>query len=254
MEINGGCTVLGIDFDGRSRESLDRVVREALSGTAFVRIATVNPEFLVRAHREPGFADTLRSADIRVADGSGIVLAGLLSGCGLSRYPGAELLPSVLAEAERLGVEVFVAAKAGGLSTYGDIRDALSAAYPKLRFDGADLDPASSGIPDALGNASVAVCGFGAPEQEYFLESLRNHPGNVRIAVGVGGAFDFMTGKRGRAPEWMRAVGVEWLFRLAIQPGRIRRVWDAVVIFPFLWLSDRMKRPRRKNGRNVENP
>jgi len=76
------------------------------------------------------------------------------------------------------------------------------------------------------------LCNFGAPYQELLLAGLRNQPGTIRVAMGVGGSFDFLTGKVKRAPRWMRAVGLEWLWRLLLQPRRLKRIWNAVVVFP----------------------
>ncbi|NTW13763.1 MAG: WecB/TagA/CpsF family glycosyltransferase [Candidatus Moranbacteria bacterium] len=245
METKNGCSVLGVAFDGRSQEELEKVIGTYISGDRFGRITTINPEFLVLAHRDAAFGDVLRAADVRVADGSGVVLAGLLFGCGLSRYPGADLMKFILSKAEREGIDVYVATKKDGLSIYEDVRKALLMEYPDLRLNGEDMDSDSKQVPSGIRDAMVVLCNFGAPEQEYFLESLRRDPGSVRLAVGVGGAFDFVTGKRSRAPRWMRAMGLEWIFRFAIQPSRVGRIWSAVVIFPFLLLSDRISNAYR---------
>jgi len=132
---------------------------------------------------------------------------------------------------------VFVAVREGGLSSYTDVREAVMSTYPNIVLDGADIDPRSDVVPDTIQNATVVLCNFGAPEQERFLESLRGNPGSIRLAIGVGGSFDFLIGKRKRAPRFIRSLGLEWLFRLAIQPSRIKRT----VVFPFLWLSDRIE-------------
>jgi N-acetylglucosaminyldiphosphoundecaprenol N-acetyl-beta-D-mannosaminyltransferase len=232
--------ILGIQIDSRSKVELERLISSTLKGDRFLRITTVNPEFLVRAKNDTDFRNSLLSADIRVADGSGVVLAGLLNGYGISRYPGADLMRFILSEAEILDVPVFLATRKDGISSYEEVRRALIGSYPGIRLDGADIDPKSATIPERIRHASVVLCNFGAPEQESFLESLRANHGNIRLAIGVGGSFDYLTGKKRRAPRWMRATGLEWLFRLAIQPTRAGRIWTAVVIFPFLCLSDRM--------------
>jgi len=64
---------------------------------------------------------------------------------------------------------------------------------------------------------------YGAPAQELWIDRLRNRLG-VAVAVGVGGAFDYLTGRVPRAPAWMRKAGLEWLHRLGRQPWRIRRM------------------------------
>ncbi|NTW90249.1 MAG: WecB/TagA/CpsF family glycosyltransferase [Candidatus Moranbacteria bacterium] len=233
--------ILGIRIDSRSQDELERIIASTVTSGSFTRIATVNPEFLVLSHGDVCFRDCLLKADIRIADGSGVVLAGLIYDQGVSRYPGADLVRFILSVAEQAGVSVFLATKGGGLSTYEDVRKAVVVSYPGLRVDGADMLPGSDAESERIRYASVVLCNFGAPEQERFLESFRSDPGSIRLVMGVGGTFDFLTGRRPRAPRWMRSAGLEWLFRLAIQPKRLGRIWNAVVIFPFLCLSDRMR-------------
>ena len=82
-------------------------------------------------------------------------------------------------------------------------------------------------------------CNFGAPDQEYFLESLRGRSESVRLVMGVGGAFDFLTGKLPRAPRVFRVIGLEWLWRLFLQPSRWKRIWRAVVVFPIAVIQEK---------------
>jgi len=78
---------------------------------------------------------------------------------------------------------------------------------------------------------------FGAPAQELWI--ARNLPKlkTVKVAMGVGGAFDFISGKRKRAPRWMQKIGLEWLWRLVLEPRRFKRIWNAVIVFPWLILQ-----------------
>ncbi len=246
--------ILGIRIDSRSQDELERVIASYATGNLFTRIATVNPEYLVLAYEDADFKDCLMAADIRIADGSGIVLAGLLYDEGISRYPGADLMRFILSVAEKTETPVFLATKEGGLSKYENVRSAIITSYPGLQIDGADLNPKSDSESNRIRRASVVLCNFGAPAQECFLESLRSDPGCIRLVMGVGGTFDFLTGKRKRAPRWMRFLGMEWLFRLSIQPQRLVRIWRAVVIFPFLCLSDRIGRSRKSIESKVKSP
>lgn len=81
-----------------------------------------------------------------------------------------------------------------------------------------------SGLPRSLGITDIDILfvAFGAPKQEFWIsENLDKIP--VKIAIGVGGAFDYISGKIPRAPGVIRSIGLEWLFRLIIQPWRIKR-------------------------------
>ena len=70
----------------------------------------------------------------------------------------------------------------------------------------------------------VLLVAYGAPKQELWIDRMGDQLPGVAVAIGVGGAFDYLTGRVPRAPRWMRRVGMEWLFRLAQQPWRIRRM------------------------------
>jgi len=82
--------------------------------------------------------------------------------------------------------------------------------------------------------AEVLFVAFGAPKQEQWIARNVPHLKTVRVAMGVGGAFDFLTGHRKRAPAWMRTFGLEWLYRLWIEPRRIKRIINATLVFPWI--------------------
>lgn len=225
-------SILGVSISTLSRNEILARAEAFLVEAKFHRIATVNPEFLVRAEKDPAFKQSLQQADLCVADGIGIVWAGWFQGKRVTRFPGVDLLHEILSRAERDGLSVFLAIKKDGLSSYEEIRMALLKKFPRLTIDGADV-----GIKNAEASKLKAksykllLCNFGAPEQEFFLESLQNNPSDIRLAMGVGGAFDFLTGKQTRAPRCLRAIGLEWLWRFILQPRRFKRIWNAVVVF-----------------------
>lgn len=226
--------LLGVPISSSKRGEILSQVRMFLTEPRFHRIATVNPEFLVMADNDPVFKQSLLSADLCVADGIGIVLTGLLQGKRIVRFPGVDLMHEILTIAERDGHTVYLAIKKDGLSSYEEIRTVLLQEHPRLLIDGKDVSVQEPWESYQLKAKSYQLlfCNFGAPDQELFLESLRAHPGDVRLAMGVGGSFDFLTGKQKRAPQWLRNMGLEWLWRLILQPKRWRRIWNAVVIFP----------------------
>ena len=225
--------LLGVNISDMPRKEILTQVRNFLNEPQFHRIATVNPEFLVMADRDPTFKQSLLSADLCVADGVGIVWAGWLQGKSVCRFPGVDLLHEILLIAERDGHPVFLAVRQSGLSSYEEIRTELLKKYPRLVVNGEIFDPAhSQHSPFSIPHSNIVLCNFGAPAQELFLESFRNNPSDIRLAMGVGGAFDFLTGKQKRAPQCLRTIGLEWLWRLILQPSRFNRIWNAAVVFP----------------------
>lgn len=242
----------GVSLRAFSKEKVRKFVSSFLDGDIFHRIATVGPEFLLRAREDEDFKKNLLRADLRVVDGFGITLAGWLHGKHVPRFPGADLLREILKEAEARNLSVFLAVRKDGLSSLQEIQRALLKKYPNIRIQGKEF----TNKPDSqflISHSDIVFCNFGAPEQEYFLESLRGRTKSVRLVMGVGGAFDFLTGKLPRAPKVFRILGLEWLWRLFLQPKRWRRIWRALVVFPMLvikekFFSIRHSRPASSGG------
>ena len=238
--------LLGIPISRLKREETLEKVKQFLSEPAWHRIATVNPEFLVLAERDDVFRQALLDADLCVADGFGVVLAGWFFGEPVTRFPGADLLDEILKIADEKKLSVYLAIRKDGLSSDEEIKSVLLQKYPNLIIDGMELDIKVGHTSYVIPHTSnIVFCNFGAPDQELFLESLRNNPGSIRLAMGVGGSFDYLTGKQKRAPKILRALGLEWLWRFILQPKRFKRIWNAVVIFLLLVFLSWQKSKKR---------
>lgn len=222
--------IFHISIDNLSRADVLKQVNAWLSQSGFHRIATVNPEFLLLSEKNKAFRGALLSADLRVADGFGLHLPFFLAGETLiERIPGADLLPEILARCNEKRLSVGLMLDPGGLSKYEEIRAVLLQTYPDITVEKFAPEYLLGTIPAPY---HVVFCNYGAPLQEIVLAGLKGAPGSIRLAMGVGGAFDFLTNKVPRAPKAFRTIGIEWLWRLWQQPKRWRRIWNAVVVFP----------------------
>jgi len=90
--------------------------------------------------------------------------------------------------------------------------------------------------------AKILFVAFGAPKQEMWIARNLAHLKHIKVVMGVGGAFDFISGTIKRAPYWMRRIGVEWLYRLIKQPSRIGRIFNATIKFPIVFLGSKFKK------------
>ena len=220
--------VLGVRVDCVDMNAaLARIEEFVDSGGRHV-VATVNPEFVMRAHDDREFARVLEAADLCLADGSGVVWAARRQGCALAKpVTGVDLIPPLAALCARRQYRLFLLGAAPGVAD--ELARQLRADHPNLRV------AAYSGSPEPSSDAKtvsrinaershVLLVAYGAPKQELWIDRVGDQLGGVALAMGVGGAFDFLTGRVPRAPRWMRRVGMEWLFRLAYQPWRIRRM------------------------------
>lgn len=236
-------TIFGIEIDNVTREEIIVRVKHYLDEPKFHQIATLNPEFLIEARSNQTFKNILQNCDMRIADGFGITLAMLFSGMKLKcRFPGADLMEEILSIADEKKIGVYLAIKKDGLSTFEEIKRVLSLKYPNLILSGTDIEISSQIIPSLTDDIFIVFCNFGAPEQEMFLSRFREQGTSVRLAIGVGGSFDYLTGKQHRAPRLLRTIGLEWLWRLVLQPKRWKRIWNAVILFPFYVFLATMKK------------
>jgi N-acetylglucosaminyldiphosphoundecaprenol N-acetyl-beta-D-mannosaminyltransferase len=190
-------------------------------------VATVNPEFVMRAQTDHEFARVLAGADLSLPDGAGVVWAARRQGCDLGgTVSGVDLVEPLARMCAIRGFRMFLLGAGPGVAD--ELAGKLRAANPGLEVR------AHSGAPDAAHDeetlklihelgTQVLLVAYGAPAQELWIDRLRNRLG-VAVAIGVGGAFDYLTGRVPRAPEWMRTAGLEWLHRLVRQPWRIRRM------------------------------
>ncbi len=223
---------------------------EWLHGDRLRQVITANPE-LVLAARDPVMAEVFRQADLVVPDGAGLLWASRYRGTPLpERITGSGLVEALASLAAREGKGVALVGGRGGVA--GTVARALAARHPRLTViaagDGAlPDDPAVWESLERTQPALVFVA-YGSPTQEQWIAANRERleRAGVRVAVGVGGAFDMLAGRLPRAPRWMRAARLEWLWRLILEPWRLPRILRAVVIFPLRVLASRTVFARRE--------
>jgi N-acetylglucosaminyldiphosphoundecaprenol N-acetyl-beta-D-mannosaminyltransferase len=193
------------------------------------QVVTLNPELVMRARRDTGLAQIIAAARLVTADGAGVGWALRLVGQRIpERVTGVDLslaLATRLAASE--GASIFLLGAAPGVAQAA--AQALSQRYPGLRIAGCwagtprPRDDAEATARIRASGARLALVAYGAPAQELWI--ARNQPALPGVvALGVGGALDMLAGRIARAPRWMRAAGLEWLYRLAQQPWRWRRM------------------------------
>ncbi len=223
--------ILGVKIDNLSHKEIMDKISGFLDDGQFHQIATVGPEFILEAQKNEEFKRILNNCDLNVADGFGIKCAFWRFGNNLkARIAGADLMLEMLKIARDRGLSVFLACRKDGLSNFNDTKEAILKKYRNLTIKGADINKKNTSyiIPNTSYN--ILFCNFGAPYQEAFINSHKNDI--IGVAMGVGGSFDFLTGKVRRAPKFMRNIGLEWVWRLIQQPNRWKRIWNAVIPFP----------------------
>lgn len=219
--------ILGVRVDCLdTKETLQRIEGFVRSGRMH-QVATVNPEFVMRAQNDREFARVLESADLCLPDGTGVVWAARRQGCALSEpVAGTDLVRPLAALCARREFRLFLLGAQPGVAA--ELAARLVESNPELQVAAHSGEPDASHDEDSLRRISdhrtdVLLVAYGAPTQELWIDRLRARL-TVSVAMGVGGAFDYLTGRVPRAPAWMRRAGLEWLHRLAYQPWRLGRM------------------------------
>lgn len=264
MEID----ILGVNIDDVTLPEALSKIGSFLTDGGKHQVVTVNPEFIIRAQRDLEFRRILNRSDLAVPDGIGLLIAGefLQSlrprgevvydregvNFALSWGPvaGSDLVEQLAKVSGRGGFSLYLVGGKTGVA-------AAAAKVLAERFPGVTIVGAEEGIPKRYSDSGlreeadrqvigrinrlspdVLLVAYGAPKQDKWiaknLEKL-----DVKVAIGVGGTFDMLAGLTPRAPVWLRRFGLEWLWRFILEPRqRVRRVFNAVVIFPlFVFLS-----------------
>jgi N-acetylglucosaminyldiphosphoundecaprenol N-acetyl-beta-D-mannosaminyltransferase len=221
-------TLLGVPVDALTEtEALEWVARAIAEGRPRL-VISVNPERIMHAGRDPAFAAVLRRADLALADGAGVLWAARRLGHPLpGRVAGVDFVRALAARGAQSGWRFFFLGGAPGVAEAAGrvLRDT----YPGFTLAGAQPGSPEPGSDVASteavrsSRAQILLLAYGAAAEEAWL--ARNlEPSGAVIGMGVGGAFDFISGRARRAPRWMREHGLEWLHRLSRQPWRWRRM------------------------------
>lgn len=228
--------ILGIKLSDLKKDELQKRLEFFLNDQTGHFLATPNPEIILRAGHDEEYFYILNSADIAIADGFGLVLAGKLKGEKITRITGSELTPWLLKLAEGKGHRTLIINWKDGLSSGDDIKNALLEKWPKLICQVLDIErkeSLSGEENEKINNFAPALIfvTIGAPLQEKLIWHSLPQWKSARLALAVGGSFDFITGKIKKAPQIFSAIGLEWLWRLIKQPSRFKRIWNATVVF-----------------------
>ena len=214
-------------------------------------IFTPNAEILVYAQKDKRFSQILKQADVTVPDGTLVVWAmnffptpnsQLPTPNRIKRIAGVDLMADLVFYASKRAVTIGVIGGRGGLAL--EALECLKRQFPTLKGwveDGPELEVRSLKLEVGwskkvkeivrtiqMYETDILFVAFGHPKQEYFIDEVKKEliaAGYDRpiVLMAVGGALDFIAGRVPRAPVWMREHGLEWLFRLIVQPWRIKR-------------------------------
>jgi N-acetylglucosaminyldiphosphoundecaprenol N-acetyl-beta-D-mannosaminyltransferase len=222
---SGAMSLFGLSIQNTTLELAAETLLQSASSRQGRRVYFINAHCVNIAASEADYEHILQDADLLYADGIGMRLAARVAGVALrGNVNGTDLFPLLCAGAARAGLELaFIGGKPGiAQACARNMRDA----HPDLKVtyirDGYFLAAETSDVLQAVrhSQARLVFVAMGVPRQEQFIHAHRDDLG-ATVCIGVGALFDFYSGTIPRAPRLMRKLGLEWLFRLLIEPRRL---------------------------------
>jgi N-acetylglucosaminyldiphosphoundecaprenol N-acetyl-beta-D-mannosaminyltransferase len=218
-------------------------------------VCCVNVHMCMEAQGDPAFAAIVNGADLATADGMPILKSlNKFRRLNQERVAGNDLMPAVMAAAERAGLSIFL--HGGQQQVLDTIVSKAGKEYPALKIAGTWSPPFRPATEQeraaeveriAQSGAHIVLVSLGCPRQEKWMAAMK---GKVpAVMLGLGGAFLLYAGVDSRAPLWMRKASLEWLYRLCLEPGRL---WKRYLVtnsaFILLYARQLVRRSVREKG------
>lgn len=247
--------ILGVKIDLVNKVEALKKVSDFLNSNKQFKIFTPNPEMIVDANKDRYFKNVLNSGNLNICDGFGLSFFSRTQ-----RIAGTDFMIEICKLASKNGNKIFLLGS-GNEDVIKKTVEKLQKTIQNLNIvgfyhgDNVTIEQYENNVTnlkyskeknDQLiqkinkTNAQILFVAFGHNKQEKWIyENLSKIP-SIKIAMGVGGAFDYISCFKKRAPKLIRQIGLEWLFRLFLEPKRIKRIFKAVIIFPYLILKNKI--------------
>jgi exopolysaccharide biosynthesis WecB/TagA/CpsF family protein len=248
-ESRATVSLFGLAIDNRTVDAAVSDILSAVRARRKTSIVFVNAHVVNTMAADRAYRDTVARADVRLADGSGMAIAAQLAGTPLVGNPnGTDVFPRLAAQAAEAGVTIFLVGGAEGVAdaAAATVRNAgygaaIAGTHHGYFAHGSAEEDAVIAAINASG-ADIVLVGLGVPQQDRFVERNR-HRLQAPVLAGVGGLFDYFSGRVSRAPVALRGAGLEWLWRLALEP---RRLWRRYLLGNVVFLARAVTAARRR--------
>lgn len=228
MDQSNQLNVLDVGFLSISMDDALSLVSGVVKADGKECVSFINADCLNISSGDHEYRSILNSQRIVLPDGAGMNIACRMIGKRLkANLNGTDLLPELCEISKKNDFTLFLLGAAPGVA--GRMKKNLEASYPGLNVVGEqhgyfDHDSESADVIAKINSVkpNILLVAFGAPRQEKWIHR-HQHEIDSNLLIGVGGLFDFYSGDKKRAPMWMRNGGIEWLYRLYLEPGRLWR-------------------------------
>lgn len=250
MDRSKQLNVLDVGFLSISMDDALGMLADVVQSGEKESVYFINADCLNISSKDDEYRSILNSQTIVLPDGAGMSIACRIIGQRLqANVNGTDLLPELCEISRQKEFTFFLLGAAPGVAER--MKDNLENTYPGLNVVGEqhgyfDHETDSGGVIEKINalKPNIVLVAFGAPRQEKWIHKHRQQI-DSNLLIGVGGLFDFYSGDKKRAPVWMRNSGVEWLYRLYLEPARLwRRYIIGNPLFIYRMLRWKRKQPR----------
>lgn len=259
--------ILGIKINSENKKEILENIENSFDLNKKQYITTPNPEIILKALKNEKYRNILNNSYISIPDGIGLIMASKFlykKDFLKERISGSDFVYDLLEICERKNQKVFLL---GGNSEdeLNKVEENLLNKFNNLIISGKNLGYTKNNLIlgenynliDIKNNTNtlieqincsksdVILVAFGAPKQELWIYENIDKLDSIKIAIGIGGTFDFISGYKKRAPKIFINFNLEWLFRLIQEPRRIKRIFSAVIIFPMKVIKYKLKNAKK---------
>lgn len=220
--------IFGLPIDVVTLESASERFKQLLDRSVFSFICTPNTEIVMVARKDEELKEILKSSDMNIPDGIGLVIASKIHKLGLiERVTGVDLMEEMLEFCDYSRKSIYILGAKPGIAKMAvyNIKHKYSNIRVKGYRHGYFNRNEENEIIQEINNLSpdILFVALGAPRQEKWIYNHRKDL-NVKIAIGIGGSVDIWAGTSKRAPKIFRVLGLEWFYRLIKEPWRFKRM------------------------------
>ncbi len=224
--------LFGLNIDNYNFDEAVIKAKELIDGKKVAQIVTINPEMFEYANKDSDFANIIREAEMVIPDGIGVKIALNINGHNINRIPGIDFAQRLLEESAMSNIPVAI---------IGAKEEIITKAINELnkKINGLNIVYYHNGYFDndtkiyeelQAKSPKLVLVAMGSPRQEQFIYNAKKIL-KPALMIGIGGSLDVWSGEIKRAPRVFQKFGLEWLYRTATQPKRIKRIFPTLPLF-----------------------
>jgi len=237
--------ILGLEIDAINMEETLALFDGWISRREHQYVCVAAAHTVMSCYHDPELMDIFNASSLTVPDGMSIVwLLKLYGNLNVSRVYGPDLMLSVAERSLQYGWRHFLYGGEEGVPEA--LKEALEVKYPGIQIVGTYSPPfrtltqqEDAAITEQINilQPDIVWVGVGTSKQEKWIS---RHLGriNAHVMIGIGAAFDFVSGRKPQAPRWMQRVGLEWIFRFFTEPVRLFPRYAEYPMFMVLALAE----------------